>query len=85
MAATVGAAHAERNGHHFAGGLQGAGGDEQAGYLAAHPDIYRAGPYGLRLNITAGTVGIGSLDAPGFASTPGPDLAGPGFTGMAPI
>ena len=85
MAATVGAAHAERNGHHFAGGLQGAGADEQAAYLAAHPDIYRPGPMGPRLNITAGTVGIGSLDAPGFASQPGPDLAGPGFTGMAPI
>ncbi|MCB1349849.1 MAG: mandelate racemase [Maritimibacter sp.] len=75
MAATVGATHAERNGHHFAGGMQGAGAAEQAAYLAAHPDIYTPGPTGPRLNITAGTVGIGSLDAPGFASTPGHDFA----------
>ncbi len=76
MAATVGATHAERNGHHFAGLMQGASGAEQAAYLAAHSDIYRAGPAGPRLNITAGMVKIGSLDAPGFASHPGPDFAG---------
>lgn len=76
MAATVGATHAERNGHHFAGGLQGASAAEMAGYIAAHPDIYRPGPTGPRLNITAGVVHIGSLDAPGFASIPGPDFAG---------
>jgi len=76
MAATVGAAHAERNGHHFAGLMQGASAAEQAAYLAAHPDIYTPGPAGPRLNITAGVVKIGSLDAPGFGSTPGPDFAG---------
>ena len=80
MAATVGAAHAERNGHHFAGLMQGADEAEQAACLAVHPDIYTPGPAGPRLNIQNGVVAIGSLDAPGFASNPGPD-----FDGLDPI
>ena len=79
-AATVGATHAERNGHHFAGLMQGAGPAEQAAYLAAHPALYTRGPAGPRLRITAGMVDLGSLDAPGFASTPGPD-----FSGLDPV
>jgi len=80
MAATVGAVHAERNGHHFAGLMQGASEAEKMAYLAAHPDIYNDGVAGPVLNIQAGAVAIGSLMAPGFASDPGPD-----FTGLDPI
>ncbi|MDT0682668.1 enolase C-terminal domain-like protein [Roseicyclus sp. F158] len=66
MAAACGVRDVERNGHHFAGGMQGAPEEEVAARLAAHPDIYvsKGGRPGLR--IEAGEVAIGSLDCPGF-------------------
>ncbi len=72
MAASVGAAHVERNGHHFAGGMQGAPDAEKSAFLKAHPDLYAPGP---RLRIAGGHVALASLDRPGFASDPGPDFA----------
>ena len=72
MAAVLGLQDIERNGHHFAGGMQGASDDERRAYAEAHPDVYD----GTSLRITNGTVDIGSLiDAPGFASTPISSLA----------
>ncbi len=70
MAATLGVRDIERNGHHFAGGMQGASDGEKAAFLAAHPDIYKAGPLGPTLRIEGGQVRIGSLDLPGFGSQP---------------
>lgn len=69
MAAACGVADVERNGHHFAGGMQGASGEEITARLAAHPDIYtrRAGRPALR--IEDGRVAVGSLNAPGFGNT----------------
>lgn len=75
MAATLGAAHVERNGHHFAGGFQGASEAEKRAFLDAHPDLYAPGRDGPRLRIEAGRVRFASLDAPGFGSNPEPDFA----------
>lgn len=66
MAAAAGVADVERNGHHFAGGMQGAAEEEIAARLAAHPDIYVMREARPDLRIERGRVGIGSLDAPGF-------------------
>ncbi len=74
MAAVIGADHVERNGHFFAGGMQGASPGEKSAFLSAHPDIYRATESGPRLRIVAGRVNIRSLDAAGFASVVAPDL-----------
>ena len=70
MAACVGAAHVERNGHHFAGGMQGASGAEQSAFCKAHPTLYRPSPTGPQLIITDGLVDISSLAGAGFASAP---------------
>jgi hypothetical protein len=76
LAAVLGVAHVERNGHHYAGGLQGARPAEVERFLAAHPDLYAAsGAGGLRLRIDDGTLAVGSLDCPGFASGAHPDPA----------
>ena len=74
MAATLGVRDIERNGHHFAGGMQGASEAEKAAFLSAHPDIYKPGPKGPTLRIEGGEVRIASLDAPGFGSLPQPAL-----------
>ena len=74
MAATLGLKDAERNGHHFAGGMQGAADTERAAFAEANPETYA--PDG-GLCIKAGRVAIGSLvDAPGLGSTPLPDISG---------
>ncbi|WP_420349415.1 hypothetical protein [Pelagibius sp.] len=72
MAATLGVSDIERNGHHFAGGMQGADAKEKAAFLEAHPDLYRAGPQGPTLRIEEGQVRIASLNTPGFGSRPEP-------------
>ncbi|NIA72260.1 mandelate racemase [Pelagibius litoralis] len=74
MAATLGVRDIERNGHHFAGGMQGASEAEKTAFLNAHPDIYVPGPKGPTLRIEGGQVRIASLDAPGFGSLPRPEL-----------
>ena len=74
MAATLGVSHAERNGHHFAGGFQGASNAERAAYLERHPGLYQGPVTDPALRIRAGAVRIDSLFAPGFGSAPGPDF-----------
>lgn len=74
MAATLGVRDIERNGHHFAGGMQGASEAEKAAFLNAHPDIYKPGSRGPTLRIEGGEVRIASLNAPGFGSFPQPEL-----------
>ena len=66
MAAACGVPDIERNGHHFAGGMQGAPEAEVARRLAAHGDIYQMRQGRPALRIDQGTVAIGSLDRPGF-------------------
>lgn len=66
MAAACGIQDIERNGHHFAGGMQGAPEAEMARRLAEHGDIYRQTQGRPALRIDRGTVAIGSLDRVGF-------------------
>jgi L-alanine-DL-glutamate epimerase-like enolase superfamily enzyme len=73
LAAALGVAHVERNGHHYATGMQGAGAAERQRFADAHPDLYERGETGLRLRIRNGSLAIGSLDCTGFASGALPD------------
>ena len=66
MAAACGVRDTERNGHHFAGGMQGAPEAEVTLRLAEHGDIYRETQGRPALRIAQGTVAIGSLDRAGF-------------------
>jgi hypothetical protein len=72
----LGMTHVERNGHHYVNGMAGAPPDEQARFLAAHPDLYERSHGAVRLKIRAGELAIGSLDAAGFASGAEPDWGG---------
>lgn len=79
MAAACGVADAERNGHHFAGGMQGASDAERARMQDRHPDIFRAIDDRVSLNIENGEVAISSLDQAGFgASAAMDDMPGGG-------
>ena len=66
MAAACGVRDIERNGHHFAGGMQGAPEAEVARRMAEHGDIYHRIKGRPALKIEHGTVSIGSLDRVGF-------------------
>ncbi|MEV8467553.1 hypothetical protein AB0T83_12265 [Fluviibacterium sp. DFM31] len=66
MMAACGVRDVERNGHHFAGGLQGAPDEERATLLHRHDDILTDGSGGIALRITGGKVAIGSLGQAGF-------------------
>lgn len=66
MAAACGVRDIERNGHHFAGGMQGAPEAEVARRLAEHGDIYHRIEGRPALKIEHGTVLIRSLDRAGF-------------------
>ncbi|WBU58074.1 hypothetical protein [Paracoccus sediminicola] len=69
MMAACGVRDVERNGHHFAGGLQGAPAGEAARLRQRHPDIFDGSGDGIRLRIRDGAVGIASLDQPGFGAS----------------
>jgi len=73
LAALLGLAHSERNGHHYAGGFGTAPPGEQRAFASAHPDLYRGDPAHLLIN--AGHIDIRSLHAPGFAHGADPDMA----------
>ena len=76
----LGLEHVERNGHHYVAGMAGAPAAEQQAFLAAHPDLYRDTPGGVRLIIDRGRISLRSLDGPGFASGALPD-----FEAMTPM
>jgi hypothetical protein len=62
LATLVGAAHIERNGHHYVDGMAGAPQAEQDAFLAAHGDLYMRAPNGrVRASIRAGSFALGSL------------------------
>ena len=73
LAALLGLTHAERNGHHYAGGFGNAPPAEQRAFAAAHRDLYRSDPPALRMGPQA-ELQIDSLFAPGFAHGADPDF-----------
>lgn len=66
MMVACGVRDVERNGHHFAGGLQGAPAAERAALLARHGDVLAERNGRVVLRIAAGRVDIGSLARPGM-------------------
>jgi hypothetical protein len=73
LASLIGCAHIERNAHHYVDGMAAAPEDEQAAFLAAHPDTYERRLGAVRLAIREGAIGIGSLEVPGLGSGALPD------------
>jgi L-alanine-DL-glutamate epimerase-like enolase superfamily enzyme len=73
LAAVLGLAHVERNGHHYIDGMASATGHEQAAFLASHPDLYERTHGAVRLSIRNGTLALASLAQNGFASGALPD------------
>jgi hypothetical protein len=78
LAALLGLAHVERNGHHFVDGFSGRPRAEAERFRAAHPDLYADTPSGPRLAIRGGALAIGSLGTPGLGATVEPDHAAMG-------
>lgn len=74
LAALLGLAHVERNGHHYVDGMAGLPEAEQAAFLEAHPDLYERSHGAVRLRIVDGKVSLGSLAVPGYASGAHPDF-----------
>lgn len=68
MAAAVGAAHVERNGHQFGGALQGFDVSASETILERHSDLYRSLDGRPFLSIKNGQISFGSLNVPGFGS-----------------
>jgi hypothetical protein len=68
LVAFLGIGHAERNGHHYGNGFEGAPADEADAFLAAHDDLYERRDGQVRLKIRDGSIAIASLTVPGFAS-----------------
>ena len=69
LVSLLGLTHVERNGHHYLDGMSFAPDDEQAAFLAAHPDLYhrpKGGP--VRLAVADGEVRLKSLQCQGFAA-----------------
>jgi hypothetical protein len=73
LAALLGLAHVERNGHHYVNGMAGLPEGEQARFLEAHPDLYEKSHGAVRLKIEQGKLALGSLRGPGYASGAMPD------------
>jgi hypothetical protein len=74
LATLVGAAHVERNGHHYVDGMAGVPEAEQRRFLATHPDLYHQAEGRARITIRKGELAIGSLArVPGLAAGVMPD------------
>jgi hypothetical protein len=75
QALLVGAAHVERNGHHYVDGMAGASDDEQTAFLRAHPELYARASGRVGLAIRNGRVSLASLhETTGLAVGPMPDF-----------
>lgn len=70
----LGLTHVERNAHHFIDGFDGRPEAEAMAWRQAHADLYAIQGGRVRLAITDGRLGIGSLETPGFGSSAVPDL-----------
>lgn len=69
LAALIGCAHVERNGHHYVNGLAHAPRAEQERILQASPGLYQEGDDGVvRLSIRRGKIALDDLQGPGFGS-----------------
>ncbi|MBL8359184.1 MAG: hypothetical protein JNN18_01740 [Rubrivivax sp.] len=66
LAASLGVAHIERNGHHYVDGFGAAPADEAQAWADAHAGFYD--PATRRLAVHDGRLDLTSLHAPGFAS-----------------
>jgi hypothetical protein len=73
LVSLMGIRHVERNGHHYVNGMAELPAAEQEAFLAAHPDLYERSHGAVRVKIRNGTLAIGSLGCPGFASGALPD------------
>lgn len=78
LVSLLGLEHVERNGHHYVNGMADLPPDEQAAFLAAHPDLYERSHGAVRLRIRGGQIALGSLATPGYASGAAPDWAAMG-------
>jgi hypothetical protein len=72
LAASLGVAHIERNGHHYVRGFGAASEAETHGFLKAHRGLYQSDPQGVRLRIQNGRLDLTSLHRPGFAHAASP-------------
>lgn len=68
LASLVGAGHVERNGHHYVDGMVGAPDREMDDFARVHPRLYVRDGRGLHLRIEGGSIDLGTLGVPGFAS-----------------
>jgi len=73
LGALLGLHHAERNGHHYVDGFGQTPEHEAEAFAAAHPDLYRRQPGGVRLAVHDGDLLTSSLGVAGFASSVHPD------------
>jgi L-alanine-DL-glutamate epimerase-like enolase superfamily enzyme len=73
LVSLLGLAHVERNGHHYVNGMAGLPEAEQREFLKFHEDLYERSHGAVRVRIRNGSLKIGSLDCPGFASRAMPD------------
>jgi hypothetical protein len=80
LAASLGVAHIERNGHHYVHGFGMAPAAEAHAFAAAHPGLYRATPDGAVLAVRDGRLDLASLHVPGFARA-----AEPSWADLAPM
>jgi len=80
LAALLGLAHVERNGHHYIDGMTGAPPAEQDAFAARHADLYERAHGTVRLAIRDGSLALDSLATPGYASAVLPD-----FEALAPM
>jgi hypothetical protein len=74
LAALLGLAHCERNGHHYVDGFGDAPEQEQIAFAVAHLGLYEAAAGRARLAIHDGRIAIQSLGRTGFASSAIPDF-----------
>jgi hypothetical protein len=73
LAASLGIAHIERNGHHYVDGFGIAPDDEARGFLDAHADLYAESNGRVRLAVRGGQLDLRSLwRTPGFAAGAAP-------------
>jgi hypothetical protein len=73
LAASLGIAHIERNGHHYVDGFGIAPDDEARAFLGAHPDLYAESNGRVRLAVRCGRLDLRSLfRTPGFAGGAAP-------------
>ena len=69
LAASLGVAHVERNGHHYVDGFGIAPDDEAAAFAEAHPGLYARDAQGrVHLKVRDGRLDLRDLHGPGFAS-----------------